>query len=213
VAISYRQLRCTPSTLVPVLLYASVLLQPNTQLNSSTELNSQLLFASRYIDLGRISRKTRVTCHNTCSLAHYRALGMALNTQKTPLILVALPSNGLFTKNLSPRDRVYRAVGRYVTIFYNLLHVNNKACYLVKKDKPSTHNRTKLDLCRLQQLAFLPKQYCALTSCSSGEEYVDLFSRQIYLIINTKSSEIKRNNCDKTSVKGSDVLLQQEKFV
>jgi hypothetical protein len=52
---------------------------------SDFELNCQLLWASRYMASGRTPRKTR-------------------------RVLYALPNNGPFIKNLSPREGVYRAV-------------------------------------------------------------------------------------------------------
>jgi hypothetical protein len=62
---------CTPCT--PCTLLCS------WTLNSTTELTPNY-FLSRYIDSGRISRKTRVTCQNACSLARYPAVGMARTT-------------------------------------------------------------------------------------------------------------------------------------
>jgi hypothetical protein len=67
-------------------LYSSVLLQIlqlKIQLSYWTELNwteFQLLFAYRYVDSGRTSLKTRVTCQNACILARCLAFGMAQTT-------------------------------------------------------------------------------------------------------------------------------------
>jgi hypothetical protein len=53
----------------------------------------RLLLASRYIASGRTSQKT-----------------LAIDVHYCRVLLYVLPNNGLFTKILSPRDGVYRAV-------------------------------------------------------------------------------------------------------
>jgi hypothetical protein len=59
--------------------------------------------ASLYIDSGRISLKTRVTCQNACLLARYPVLGSARTTYETPFILVAFCYSRMFIGS-SPRN-------------------------------------------------------------------------------------------------------------